>query len=73
MTHTVEETTRILELSDDDGARGLIKFLMSQDPPLARCRGERPAPRGSGHGPKVYEIDADAPTIVKELLERLTI
>ncbi len=70
MTRTVEEVAETLEI-DTDCARNLIKFLLGTDPPLAVCRGERPSATGAGHGPKVYEVNANAPAIVRHELKRL--
>jgi hypothetical protein len=70
MTRTIEEIAIELDV-DEDAARHLVKFLQAVDPPLARDKGERPPENGIGHGPKVYEIDEEAPAEMLDLLARL--
>ncbi len=71
MVYTIKEIAKKLEV-DEASARGLMRYLLNTDPPMARCRGERPSPIYAGHGFKVYEVDADAPTLMRIDLQKLT-
>lgn len=69
MTRTVAEIADALGI-EEKAARGLVAFMLSCSPPLARFRGER-ASSGVGRGPSVYQVEQGAGNLARRLIERL--